>query len=404
MKKRIFSALMAAALLAGSVSIASAFSSYLDSFNTKYGTAGTVLNTCGLCHTNPAGGGARNSFGSDFANASIGNHTFNATLEARDSDGDTFSNITEINARTFPGDAASKPAPPPPPPPPADTTPPSVSLTAPANGATVSGTVTISANASDNVGVTGVQFKVDGNNVGAQDTTSPYSVAWNTTTFTNGSHTITAVASDAAGNTATSAAVIVTVSNATPPPPPPPPVDGTMPLPTGEDTFTYDPVVSPVVSTLPADAKPIGVGPVANGGDVVDIAVSLAQFAGPVDVFFGIYASVRPMDVFFLDSEYRLRPLSEAAVEFDRSVRSDGPDDAKKKKKFKKRLLWKTKVKDVNEALFIDVPVSDLPKGQYTLILQVEPSEVDDGREADNGENEDEEEGFYRWVTSFRIR
>ena len=40
----------------------------------------------------------------------------------------------------------------------ADTTPPTVSLTAPTNGATVSGTVTVAANASDNVGVAGVQF------------------------------------------------------------------------------------------------------------------------------------------------------------------------------------------------------------------------------------------------------
>ena len=49
------------------------------------------------------------------------------------------------------------------------------SLTAPAGGATVSGTVTVTANASDNVGVAGVQFKLDGANLGAEDTTSPYS-------------------------------------------------------------------------------------------------------------------------------------------------------------------------------------------------------------------------------------
>src|SRR3989338_3897285 len=69
-----------------------------------------------------------------------------------------------------------------------DTIKPTVSLTAPADGATVSGTVTISANASDNVGVVGVQFKVDGANVGAEDTTSPYSISWNSTTATNGTH------------------------------------------------------------------------------------------------------------------------------------------------------------------------------------------------------------------------
>src|SRR2546426_907383 len=101
-----------------------------------------------------------------------------------------------------------------------DTTPPTVSMTAPASSATVSGTAgTVSATASDNVGVAGVQFKVDGANLGAEDTASPYSVTWNTTTATNGSHSLTAVARDAAGNTTTSAAVTVTVNNADTTPP-----------------------------------------------------------------------------------------------------------------------------------------------------------------------------------------
>src|SRR5437867_423054 len=98
-----------------------------------------------------------------------------------------------------------------------DTTPPTVSITSPANGATVRSTVSVTANASDNVGVVGVQFTLDGANLGAEDTTVPYAVSWNTTTATNGSHTLTAVARDAAGNRTTSVAVTVTVSNATPP-------------------------------------------------------------------------------------------------------------------------------------------------------------------------------------------
>ena len=83
----------------------------------------------------------------------------------------------------------------------ADTTPPTVSLTAPAPGATVSVTVAVTANASDNGAVAGVQFKLDGANLGAEDTTAPYSISWDTTTAANGSHTLTAVARDAAGNT-----------------------------------------------------------------------------------------------------------------------------------------------------------------------------------------------------------
>ena len=99
-----------------------------------------------------------------------------------------------------------------------DTTSPTVSITAPANNATVQNTVTVSANASDNVGVAGVQFKVDGTNVGAEDTTAPYSISWNSTTVVNGTHTLTAFARDAAGNTQTSTTVTVTVNNPDTPP------------------------------------------------------------------------------------------------------------------------------------------------------------------------------------------
>jgi hypothetical protein len=101
-----------------------------------------------------------------------------------------------------------------------DSIPPSVSMTAPANNATVNGSISVSANASDNVGVVGVRFAVDGANIGAEDTSAPYSVTWNTASVSNGPHSLTAIARDAAGNVTTSAAVTVTVDNfvdATPP-------------------------------------------------------------------------------------------------------------------------------------------------------------------------------------------
>jgi len=94
-----------------------------------------------------------------------------------------------------------------------DTTPPTISITAPASGATVSGTITVSATASDNVRLAGVQFKLDGANLGAESTSAPYSTSWDSATVANGTHTLTAVARDATGNTATSAAVLVTVNN-----------------------------------------------------------------------------------------------------------------------------------------------------------------------------------------------
>jgi hypothetical protein len=97
-----------------------------------------------------------------------------------------------------------------------DVTAPTVSLTAPAANATIAGTVTVSASASDNVGVASVQFLLDGTNLGTADSTSPYSVSWNTTTATNGTHRLQARATDISGNTATTTDRSITVDNQAP--------------------------------------------------------------------------------------------------------------------------------------------------------------------------------------------
>ena len=95
-----------------------------------------------------------------------------------------------------------------------DGVPPTATITAPANGAGVSGTVNITATASDNIGVDRVEFLLDGALLGS-DTTSPYAYAWNSTTATNGAHVLTARAIDLTGNTGTSPQVNVTVSGGT---------------------------------------------------------------------------------------------------------------------------------------------------------------------------------------------
>jgi hypothetical protein len=100
---------------------------------------------------------------------------------------------------------------------PSDTTAPTVSITSPANGSTVSGTVTMSASAADDVGVVGVQFRVNGANFGSEDQSAPYSISWNTATLANGTYTLSAIARDAAGNQRTSSNVTVTVKNSTTP-------------------------------------------------------------------------------------------------------------------------------------------------------------------------------------------
>ncbi len=97
-----------------------------------------------------------------------------------------------------------------------DTTLPTVSITAPTAGSPVSGTVSISATASDDVGVASVQFQLGGSNLGSAITTAPYTFSWNTATVANGPYALTAIAKDLSNNPATSAPVSVTVNNPVP--------------------------------------------------------------------------------------------------------------------------------------------------------------------------------------------
>jgi hypothetical protein len=84
-------------------------------------------------------------------------------------------------------------------------------ITSPANGAGVKGTVNVTASVTSPVA--GVQFLLDGNPLGAEDTVEPYSVQWNTATVPNGLHVLSAQSRDTVGNTATSLGVSVDVGN-----------------------------------------------------------------------------------------------------------------------------------------------------------------------------------------------
>jgi hypothetical protein len=92
-----------------------------------------------------------------------------------------------------------------------DTTPPTVSMTGPVAEGSITGRVTMSASAADNVALREVQFYVDGAPVGSPDRAAPYSFSWNTATVPTGGHDLTAVAIDAAGNRTTSAKLRVAV-------------------------------------------------------------------------------------------------------------------------------------------------------------------------------------------------
>ena len=99
--------------------------------------------------------------------------------------------------------------------PPPDTTPPVVAVTAPGEGAVVTGVTTLRATATDNVAVQHVDFLVDDQLVASSDT-APFTGAWDTSTVTSGDVAVTARASDSAGNSTTSAAIHVSVDRAAP--------------------------------------------------------------------------------------------------------------------------------------------------------------------------------------------
>jgi peptidoglycan/xylan/chitin deacetylase (PgdA/CDA1 family) len=96
---------------------------------------------------------------------------------------------------------------------------PTVNITSPAASSTASGNIILSATASDASGVAGVQFKIDGTNIGAEDTTAPFEVNWNSASISNGSHTVTATARNTSNLATTSSPVQFTVSNVSIPPP-----------------------------------------------------------------------------------------------------------------------------------------------------------------------------------------
>ncbi len=198
--------LLGVGMILGVFPIAHALSSYLTTFNTTYPAASTTqLNSCVLCHLNPAGGGTRNAYGNDFRN---NGHSFTA-IQNLDSDSDGYTNIQEINAGTFPGDATSRPGGT------TDTTAPTITgFTLPATSSSL--TVPITAlTATDNVGVTGILL--------TQSSTRPSATAsgWTAappSSFTfaaAGTQTLYAWAKDAAGNISASrsAIVVITISS-----------------------------------------------------------------------------------------------------------------------------------------------------------------------------------------------
>jgi plastocyanin len=177
-----------------------------------------------------------------------------------------------------------------------DTNAPTVGLTSPTDQSAVSGSVSLRATASDDLGVTDVQFTVGGSVVGHSTQGSPeYSLTWDSTTVADGSYTVTARARDAAGNTSTSAPVQVTVANGgVVPTATPTRTPTSTPTVGATSTFTPTPTRTPTPTVTRTPTPTQTPTPTATPGVGGPPPVSIVNFAfQPADLSIQVGQSVR---------------------------------------------------------------------------------------------------------------
>jgi len=120
-----------------------------------------------------------------------------------------------------------------------------------------------------------------------------------------------------------------------------------MPCPDGQNYYQYIPVAEPLLSDQPSSSKPMGVGPVATGGQQLKLHISLYGFSAPVDIYFGLYAPAISPSIWILQPDgVSLKP---AETDFN---------------------PWKSAVTGaVDQYLFGEIPVDLLPAGRYNFYL-----------------------------------
>jgi hypothetical protein len=144
------------------------------------------------------------------------------------------------------------------------------------------------------------------------------------------------------------------------------PTPATIPVPAGPD-FPYSAVTSPVLSTDPSQAKPMGIGPVAEGGGTLNIIIDIDQFSGPVDIYFGLYLpEFDPYNIYLFTSGGTFQPLSDSPAPWKANI--TGP---------------------IHESLFGSIETSILLRGNYYLYLLVTPA--------------GSLSSYYLWTTGFSL-
>ena len=418
MKKHFLIVPIILAMVIGLAGMSYGYSSYVTQFQTAYPNSslsklstvsGQANNLCTVCH-GPSGG-SRNPFGSDFANAAIGNHSFNAALNGRDSDVDGATNKTEIDAGFRPGDRTNTPPPPPaactgytysawstcvnnqqtrtvtgnmpanctgtpptqpvltqactPPPATGDTTAPTITsfeLPVTFNGLTVP---ILSFTATDDVGVT--RYKITRRSAKPSASkegwmrTPPTSIRFEEA----GVKTIYAWAKDAAGNVSLGAKAVVRITSRQQEDD-----DDELPEPSGQQVYGSSLRIAPLRADDLSKIIPASLGAISEDGSSMELLVSIGKFKGAVDVYVSLYRpsfdGLTPMMLYNLTSAGVFEEVVDAV------------------------LPWKTNVTDVNESITAGLPASGLPAGTHILRVGVTPAGSKDN--------------YYQWYMPFTIQ
>ncbi len=141
-----------------------------------------------------------------------------------------------------------------------------------------------------------------------------------------------------------------------------------MQMPTTRQMFEYGPTTSPVMGTDISTAMPIGVGPVAMGGNMITVHAAIGQFSNPMDMYLTVYApAVNPFDIYLMHPDGTLKPES-AGVE-----------------------PWIAGVTSIDETPIPNMSTAGLEKGTYTVGLMATPT----------GGNLST---YYMWTTHFVVQ
>ena len=133
---------------------------------------------------------------------------------------------------------------------------------------------------------------------------------------------------------------------------------------TGRKTYPYSATYFPVTNKDPAQAKPLGIGPVADGLNTLKLKVEFDQFPGPVDIYLAFYASAMGPDIWLITPGPVLQSISKGIVPWKSAT--TGP---------------------IDEALFGEIPMSTLPAVTYNFYVLVSPP--------------GSRESYNLWTTSF---